>query len=253
MTITTRLKKLKEPAKPEPQPEPQFKNKKTILDTEVKTVPIAFVMLFVFMIVLVVGQGKDHNLYKEQTKSLVAKPTTSNAIYDYAHLIYGYAEPYIIVDTGDYSFPGRNRKGINIYSPEATTQKARAATAMQAAYDYQEETKADVVTATMVYHPNLANTGELLANVAFYTDGCGLSGDRCDGVLWTASAVNKKYNHDDVLFAIYWYKHREEYRNRNGLVDQPALNKFLIEKYDLKKDINDYFLNLPWPEKIELK
>ena len=92
------------------------------------------------------------------------------------------AHEYKIVDTSDTSAAKRKRTRLRIHAPTARTPSALIATAMEAAVEVQNTHQSQFVS--VFVHAEDDPRSEMLAQVNFAPDGCGVSGDACTGDMW---------------------------------------------------------------------
>ena len=109
---------------------------------------------------------------------------------------------YTLIEERDSSFGKRVRIIVEVAASDtATTQEARALTAMNAAVDAHRRTWPHVVTARVWFS---ADQNVLMARATYAPDGCGWSGEPCKQSLWTdvdASTDNPPYEeHEGTKF-----------------------------------------------------
>ncbi|GIU45767.1 DUF4875 domain-containing protein [Shewanella algidipiscicola] len=154
------------------------------------------------------------------------------------------AHEYQIIDKNDTSFSGRKRLRWIIISPSALTQIDRAETAKVAAMDLQKQTGADLAQIWLEVAPFTAGQGNQLAMATYIPDGCGNSGNDCDGKKWNVSASGVQLTDEQMAIWKAWRENREQFMP-DGYVDEDRLKEFLATKFDTTPDK----ITLPWIER----
>jgi hypothetical protein len=149
------------------------------------------------------------------------------------------AKPYQVISTYDFSHSARKRLEWGITS-SATTFEERAQTAMQAAIDLQNKTKADVVHISLEEDLAISNNGYQLAIAVYSPDGRGYGGE--SGKIWQVEASDATLTEREVQVVSAWEENKERFRGKDGVLDEVNLKKFVAEK--LQTDIDR--VRLPW-------
>lgn len=147
-------------------------------------------------------------------------------------LVEGKAHSYRVIRTADYSFPGRKRVRRVIVSPNAKSFADRAVTGIQAAKDLRESADADQASIWLELHEDLTGSGLQLALVTYTPDGKGNSGED-DGPVWEVESSGIQPSQQEVEVAVEWQRHRDEFRDATGLVDEEKLREYLSENLGL--------------------
>lgn len=121
---------------------------------------------------------------------------------------------YTVVDRKNISIPGRTRLSASIVAPEALTVEQRAQTAMKAAKELQESTKAYVVTVFLVPSPNLVGMGINLAIARYAVDGRGYSGDQ--NWQWEVQATDKPVDEQQLRITELWEEKQSSFLIPDG-------------------------------------
>lgn len=152
------------------------------------------------------------------------------------------AHDFQVIEKDDLSFPGRKRWRWTIVAPTALTKEDRAETAKEAARQLQEETGADLADIWFEVAPFAkGQTHNQLALATYIPDGCGSSGEDCNGVQWEVSASDTQLTEQQVLVWTNWRRYREEFIV-DGLLNEAKLKAYLSEKLNLPEDQ----IGLPW-------
>lgn len=159
----------------------------------------------------------------------------------------GTAHQYTVIDDADVSFPGRTRLNRFISAPAALSKEDRAETVMQAAKDLQAQKDADLVTIYLEVGLFAKGQGRSLAMATYIPDGCGNSGDDCDGVEWKVSASDYQLTEQELAIWKGWREHREQFIE-DGLVNESRLIAFLADQMNISEDQID----LPWIEQVQM-
>ena len=127
------------------------------------------------------------------------------------------AYPHTIVQTEDITSSNRrSRVRISVVSPSARTAESRAATMMKAAMDYQKTTKNKFVAVFMTVHKDSKTP---IGQINYAPDGCGVSGTKCTGEIWTDLQVSTgQFSEEQANILGAWDKNEKKFRH-----DEPGL------------------------------
>lgn len=162
--------------------------------------------------------------------------------------IEGKAHKYQLIERDDTSFRGRDRLRWIIIAPTAITKADRAATAMKAARDLQNETNADLAQIWLEAGKFATGQGMQLAIATYIPDGCGNSGKDCDGKVWKVSASDAQLTDQQLMIWKAWEKHSGKFME-DGLVNEQKLITYLAGQLNLPEDQID----LPWIDREKVK
>lgn len=141
---------------------------------------------------------------------------------------------YTIIKKSDYSFPRRKRIRWIIYSKEADTGEKRRNLFLQASYELQKSSGADQVNIFIEPLPYIyaSGKGDSLAIGTYTPDGLGNSGDSKSNV-WELELSQQQLTNKELSILNLWYKHRDNFRSQNGLVNEKALKTRIAETLNI--------------------
>ena len=96
--------------------------------------------------------------------------------------------------------------------------------------------KCQVATIWLGISPQLSGYGYLLARVDYIPDGRGYSGDEKAAHIWNIEASEDTLSPESLKIAESWYKHRDDFKDADGLTDEPALRSFLAAQLGIVAD-----------------
>ncbi|EEJ8658020.1 DUF4875 domain-containing protein [Salmonella enterica subsp. enterica] len=206
-----------------------------------------FVYNIVFFMIGGFAVSKDKPDHGDELVSSTAVKVPSNSSTDKLQLI----KSYRVISYSDTSAAGRNRFTLIIVSPEAKNIEERVATSKAAAISFLKQKNANFVSVLLMATPDAYEYGGTpLAITDYAPDACGLSGDNCTGNKWSIQASDIRLNNQQLKILSFWYAHKKEYSNSNGIFDltgEKNLKDRISKEFDVPvKDIHnlDFMINL---------
>lgn len=144
------------------------------------------------------------------------------------------AVQYKVVQTEDFSFPGRKRVGASIVvANNNLTFEQKAHTAMKAAADLQKQTQAKMVSVLMEYSSETLRLGYVAAKAEYSPDNGGYSGSQ--GYTWDVEATTESPTELELATLKLWGKNRSRFQ-KDGSTDEPQLSKFIADQLSIRAD-----------------
>ena len=136
---------------------------------------------------------------------------------------------YTIFSKNDFSFNGRERLRFVIIAPSAFSKIQRAIVVKKAAIDLQVKTNADLIDVWLAADEKIANLSYQLATASYTPDGCGNSGEDCDGNQFEIKVTDKIFTDLEISVLLDWYKYRDDF-NQSSVFDEAGLKSYIAEK-----------------------
>ncbi len=112
---------------------------------------------------------------------------------------------------------------------------------MNAAKELQQKGDADLSEIWLEVGAFAEGKGGQLAIAIYTPDGCGNSGEDCNGEKWKIDATDATFTDKQLLVWKSWFDYREQFRE-DGLLNEKKLKAFLSEKLNLPEED----ITIPW-------
>ena len=149
-----------------------------------------------------------------------------------------HAMSYQIVSQGNSTPGGRARAEATIIAPTAESRDQFAQTAMQAAQDLQDKTRAKVVSILLEPDISVAGHGAALAIARYSPDGGGYSGKQ--GWTWQVESADKRPSAQAVQIDALWFANRNKFQVPDGsggtMTNEDALALAIAEHLGISVD-----------------
>lgn len=139
---------------------------------------------------------------------------------------------YQVVENKDISFANRKRLNIRITAPTAETREDRIATLMEAAIREHRKTWPDFISVGL----QLEDTSDIIAQVDYAPDGCGVSGKDCTDEMWTnVRATEGTLTPEQFAIQQAWDTHKSKFKEETqygAQINEEQLKVFLAKEFD---------------------
>ena len=154
-----------------------------------------------------------------------------------------YNYKYKIIKKHDYSFNGRKRIRWGVYAEDVKTTQQRKELFIQVARECVRKENADQchIFIEPLPYKHIFGKGISIAIGSYTPDGKGNSGQE-DAPVWELEVSNQVFTKLELSLMSLWYKHKEKFRGKDGLIQEKKLYKFISKK--LKVKVDD--LQMPW-------
>lgn len=166
-------------------------------------------------------------VFEEITQKLEAE------IHNLSHYTYEEHGFELLYDF-DSGFLGRDRRKVGIIS-DVTTKADRVAIMRKAASIFMAKHKADVVWVNLEATREGIGWGYVYGTTTYCPDRKGNSGED-DVPVWQIQATDDLLSEEEEILIRLWYKHREEFLGKDGLVDETALKEHIKNLYGISID-----------------
>ena len=232
-----------------------------------KAFGIGMVAFSVFFIAAIIATPKGEDAKQEATKTAKNEQQETETIsreqkdisqiekkqklqpVEKKFVIKAKAHAYKVIDARDFRVETRKTGQWSIVS-EAVTKEDRAATAMAASKDlFNEMNEAQVATVWLFLDEDFYKHGiGHVAEVKYIPDGKGESGTEQNANTWHVKAADTRISKEQKKILTAWYQNKDNFRDKDGLVDEEKLVHFLAQKFklsvdEINKKITPYFFS----------